>query len=296
MLSRLEFKCETCQELVKYDKLTTDHKESCGKISSSSKCPLCLGNPKLSNSRILDYNTEIVKSYETEILKLRNEMKSYKEIIKIMEQEKGSSNCPNPQTKTALKEVEAFNPSKTFSSGILGSNSSSSNQECYMTWNTVQKKTSFVLSEGNRKIAVKYSSCWNFYYANYVFNKNKSETFTLKVKNLNDADDYSHHYIGFMNDAYLKDCLCLYKKGAYYIHNKGTEFKEGKTVIFSNDKMIMQNKVEKVYKFKINGATGELEISLPNGSIMGSTRLEGKNFQFFVAKCNNGNVEYILGN
>ena len=126
-------------------------------------------------------------------------------------------------------------------------NNSSQLSSKTIKWPKTQKKTDFTLSDGDKKMIVNYSSCWNIHFADTVYNTDKDVTFKVRV--LNTGSKFDHHYIGFTNSIYSNDCLCLYKPNAWYIHNSGDNFKEANKIKFSNIKMSMEAGVPKIYQF-----------------------------------------------
>jgi hypothetical protein len=278
MLAKLEFKCEVCKLNFAYEKFCT-HIDEC----KNTKCPVC-GNNQFSKEDLERHNASIIEPYEKEILKLQNEVKSYKEIINLMNEEissgKGSTNITVPLIAQSDLNVNQ------------NSCSSSSLSTKTIKWPKSQKKMDFTLSDYDRKMDVNYSSCWNIHYADTVYNTDKDVTFKVKV--LNKGTKFDHHYIGFINSSYSNDCLCLYKSNAWYLHNAGDNFKEANRVLISNVKMSMEAGVPKTYQFTINGHTGKVSIASEDGEIYGTTYMTGKDFTFFVSKCNGGTFEYTF--
>lgn len=321
MLVKLTIKCDNCDETVNYELYVKSHSDkTCSKIEKI-KCPMC-GEIKsgFQQKDIDTYNQNLIASYESEIIKLRNEIKSYKEVINILSLEQGQN--------IGSKVTSSVSPLPSFSNGrgsevmgipIIKSQSNDSNNDgfslhsnekllsfkndnngginslgkvVYLKWKENQKKSNHTFSNDMKVVNINYSSCWNFYFTDYIFNKSSEEVFGVKVKCKQGA--LTHHYIGFMNDSYGTECLCLYNKGAFFIHDNGENFKEGKKVLFSNQKMKMESNTEKTYLFKITGSSGLVSIYSETKELYGTTTLSGKNFQFFVAKCNSGNFEYTI--
>lgn len=278
MLAKLEFKCDICKQNFSYEKFCV-HINEC----KNAKCPVC-SSSQFSKEDLDKYNASIIEPYEKEILKLQNEVKSYKEIINLMNEEmnQGSKSIPVPiSIEPEPKDLEIKNKKSSSQFSFTG-----------IKWPKSQKKIDFTLYEGDKKMVVNYNSCWNIHYADTVFNTDKDITFKVKV--LNSNSKFDHHYMGFLNSSYTNDCLCLYKPNAWYIHNSGDNFKEANKVKFSNIKMCMEVGIPKIYQFTINGFSGKITISSENGEVYGTTYMTGKDFIFFVSKCNEGNYEYTF--
>ena len=310
MLSKLIIKCDICEENIGYDILIKDHLFGKCKASSKVCCPLCkskIPSSSFGQTEIDNYNDSVISTYESEIIKLRNEIKSYKEVINILSSEQpntSSSINPIPILENKSSEVmQEMNEVKKVKEMIKFSDSAYSNKisNIYLSslgklidlkWRAQQKKQNHTFSNSMKTATINYSSCWNFYLTDYYFNKDFDEVFAIKL--ISNSKSLTHHYIGFMNDSYGSECLCLYNKGAFFLHQECENFKEGKKVLFSNPRMKWDSATEKTFIFKIRGSTGQVSIYSENKELYGEYKMEGKNFIFFVAKCNTGNFEYSL--
>ena len=106
---------------------------------------------------------------------------------------------------------------------------------------------------------VTYSGCWNLHILDYIFKSDDEESFTLTVKTM--KTEFTHHYIGFMNDEFFKNqsCPCLYKKGMFMIHENGMKIKQESNIIFEDlptyDK---DNQIK--YEFKVRAQEEEFDV------------------------------------
>jgi hypothetical protein len=303
MLGRLKFKCKSCLTVNQYEKHISDHLEKeCQQQSSvkTIKCPLCKDcNKNLEESDIDEYNDSIVNSFEIEILKLRNEIKSYKEVINILQNEQEVKNKSNNNTKSVYEGSNLTNETSSINKIVGDSISINNSQKIDIRWKTKQKKTNHTFHQSNKKIIINYSSCWNMYLADYIFDGSKDVEFGLKVKNL--GETLNNHYIGFINSKFSFECLCLSKPYAWFIKDSGLQFKYQGNEVFKNDRMVINNDSEKEFLFNFNAKTCQLKIygrdldsnkESNNLCLYGRATLEGTGFQFFVSKCNPGKFEY----
>lgn len=293
MLGKLEFKCTDCSKNFSYDKFCSHTKDCKGSDSNSnsSKCPVC-SNSQIAPSDLEKYNAKIIEPYEKEILKLQNEIKSYKEIIAVMNEEMNSNTSGSNSNSKSNLNSSKLNPV------VVNPPLNNSLLNCVVRpssikWPKTQKKFDFTLTDNDKKMIVNYNSCWNIHVADTTFNKNVDEVFKLRVFTA-EGGKLEHHYMGFLNSSYINDCLCLYKPNAWYLHNSGDNFKEMNKVKFSNIKMSMEVGIPKIYQFTVNGSTGKVIISGESGEVYGSTFMTGKDFVFFVSKCNGGTFEYTF--
>ena len=272
LLSKLKFECEKCLNIVDYDRAIN---HTC---VFDTNCPLCFSGKITTINRIKFYEDKILKPVVEENIRLKNEIENYKELIA------KSNQYINANQKKDI-DINAFNYQAI----------EIENDLFPLKWDTKDKnKDSFILSNNNKTITIDFDGCWNCYYLNDVFNSDTIVTFKLKIKAF-PKSDFSFHYIGFLNDNYGFDfeCMCLSPKNAFYLHNEGTQLKEGSTVLLTNRKLEMLLDVENTLKFSIQGSTGNLKV-YKDEAFIGEIIMSGKNFRFFVGKCNKGKIMYTL--
>lgn len=139
-----------------------------------------------------------------------------------------------------------------------------------------------------------YNGCYNSIYANYVFNSCDEERFSVLVTNNN--SEFTHHYIGFVNEMFYNNpsCHCLYKEGVIYLHEKG--FLKKKTDFLCRDtRLQMDDNQPKLYTFAVRANDNEFDFIIDD-EVIYTAELEGSNFRFFVGKCNSGNYTYEFVN
>lgn len=286
MLDSMKFKCTKCFEIFSYVRII-DHEPQCkGENHKPIKCPICkgcdipYGDKKIYDDNLLsDLKTEIALLKEnpnTELINLKREIDDLRMILKAYQtgEFESTSNIPigvNPK----------FPPGND-----------NEKRKLNIKWATKQKKPDFTLSEGNKKLKVKYSGCNNIYLADYTFEEDIDLEFLLTVCS---SSKLNSHYIGFINSEYnLDDCLCINNQ-AWCICGYGESFKHNGLILFDDLGMAMETNVPKTFLFTINGAKGILVLTnYETKKVIGSIQMYGKKFRFFVSKCNRGEVEYSL--
>lgn len=155
-----------------------------------------------------------------------------------------------------------------------------------------KKKVDFELSNSNKTMLVNYSSCWNFHFIEENFQSQYEESFRIVVENK--GGEFTHHFIGFMNDAFYKNqsCACLYKPGFFFIHNNGNTVKMGSNDIITG-LTPMEVNVSRTYEFRVRAVENQFDI-LVDDQIVGTVTLEGGEYWFCVGKCNSGKFEYTI--
>ena len=160
-----------------------------------------------------------------------------------------------------LKELEIYNNKI---------NELRNNGNSRLKWSKVQKHQNFFLIDEDRKIKINYISHVN----------------TLGVL-------YDYVYIGFINENFDNNCLCCTPRNAFYIRIDEAEEK-----IYYNSSNIstkVDNKTNLCLKFNLDLKNNKLEIKdYDTDKSYGKVDVTGKQFKFFVSKCNSGTIEYTI--
>ena len=84
------------------------------------------------------------------------------------------------------------------------------------------------------------------------------------------------------------------KKVPNVLQNECVSLIEEDKILIHNPKMYWDLSSEKTFIFKVKGFRGEVAIYSETKELYGEFKMEGRSFQFFVAKCNEGDFEYNI--
>ena len=160
-------------------------------------------------------------------------------------------------------------------------------------WNKVQiKKNNFLLSNNDKTIKIDYSSCWNPYFLDYIFEKEKEYCICISINTFGKFLDNSN--ISFMNEngeLSPSYCICQEPKNCFYINVSSGEIYTKK----SRFKVEIKNKNNLRLKFFLNLKTKNLDIrDYDSNYCYKEIDIIGNKFKLFVAKCNSGTIEYNI--
>lgn len=260
-------------------------------------------NLKSQKKSLMKYVSEIESEYKSNLVKLKTEKDKHKiqvltdDNIEIMTFIQDVLDFVKKSTYEELFRVEektiSFSMENVISGAVLPRIFSpiADYQFCEKTYR--EGSSTYTLEEDRTELIAKYSSCYNLNFIDYVFNSDNEETLSIEVTCT--GNDFTHHYISFMNESYYNNmsCPCLYKEGYFYLHYNGKEVKKANSLLFSSDALVMTANVPKVYTFRIRATSNEFDI-IVDDELIYTVNLEGENYRFFVGKCNSGDFKYRI--
>ena len=184
-----------------------------------------------------------------------------------------------------LKEIEIYKKKI---------NQFENNNKVSFKWAKIQKNNlfqlfNFQLSNDDKTIRINYNGCYQIYFIDNIFTNNLEYSFGVHINTLGKI--YNYMAIGFINENFNNDCLCCKPGNTFYL-------RVDEEAIYSNKNKIstkLDNKTDISLKFNLNMNNNKLEIKEYNtNKIYGIIDVIGKQFKFFVSKCNYGYIEYTI--
>ena len=179
-----------------------------------------------------------------------------------------------------LKELEKYKNKE---------NELKNNIKSKLKWSKVQKCKNFSLADEDKKITINYESCYKIYFIDYIFSDNTKYSLGIHVNTFEKIYDYL--YIGFINENFDYDCLCCTPRNSFYIRIDDEK-------IYYNGLELqtkVNNKTNFSLKFNLDLKNNKLEIKdYDTKESYGKVDVNGKQFKFFVSKCNSGTIEYSI--
>ena len=255
ILDKLKIQCTYCKNDFSYENYIFKHYPECYHKNKIVKCPLC-SKSDIHYYLIEEYNKKLLKEKE----ELLNEINKYKQMIK--------------ELKVNKKKIDKNN--------------------IEYKWSTIQKKNNFTLSNNNKNIIIKYVSCYNIYFLDFIFNGNNEYYLGISVDTF--KKNLSYIYLGFINEYFDTNlsgghCLCSFPDNCFYINISQEEIYEGKVTT----KIKLENKTFLNLLFVLDLKNKKLNIkNYDSKNSYGKIDVIGNSFKFFVGKCNDGEIEYRL--
>ena len=168
------------------------------------------------------------------------------------------------------------------------------NNKSNLKWSKVQKYQGFSLADEDRKITINYSGCYTMYFIDYLFSGNIEYSICIHSNTFGKLYDYV--YIGFINENFNNnyDCLCCFPGNAFYIRIDDEKIYYNGLNGFELQTKV-NNKTNFSLKFNLDLKNNELEIKdYDTDKSYGKVDVTGKQFKFFVSKCNSGTIEYTI--
>ena len=156
-------------------------------------------------------------------------------------------------------------------------------------WAKMQKLKHFQLSNEDKTIKINYNGCYQIYLIENIFSNNLEYSFGININTYGKI--YNYMSIGFINENYNNECLCCKPGNTFYL-------RVDEEAIYSNTNKIstkIDNKTNFSLRFNLNLNNNKLEIKEYNSNqTYGIIDVVGKQFKFFVSKCNYGIIEYTI--
>ena len=158
-------------------------------------------------------------------------------------------------------------------------------------WATIQKKKNFELSKENKTIKIHYSSCYNLYFLDYIFDNSDNEySIGISLNTFGKQLDYIQ--LGFINEYFTNYCLCQVPNNSFFIRVDNQTIYEGSKKKLTID---LLDKTKIILLFVLNLKTKQLNIkNYDTKKSYGIINVEGNYFRFLVSKCNPGDIEYTI--
>ena len=255
LLDKLIIQCVYCKKDFNYENYIYKHFVECYQKNKLVKCPFC-SNCEIHNYLIEEYKNKYLKEKE----ELLNEINKYKQIIKDFENNKNKSNYNKIEYK----------------------------------WGNIQKKKNFILSNNNKNIKIDYSGCYNIYFLDYNFIGNTEYSLGISFDTF--GKELGYIYLGFINEIFDTKlgggyCLCQLPENCFYINASAEKIFEGKKSI----SVKLENKTNLNLLFVLDLKNKKLNIkNYDSNNSYGIINVTGNSFQFFVGKCNSGQIEYHI--